>query len=170
MTAVAPALERERLVPRLGARARRVLLITHLAAAGAWLGMDVALGALVVAALGAPPATAAAMAQATGAFVGWPLVAAALLTLGSGIVLGLGSKYGVLRYWWVATKLVITVVLLGLVIGVLIPGVVELVATASASNPDEFALDARMLYPPIVSTTVLVATIAISVVKPWGRR
>lgn len=155
--------------PRLGARSRKVVLIVHLASAGTWLGMDVVLGILVATALGAPPAGAAALATATGTFVGWPIVAVALLTLLSGAVLGLGSKYGLLRYWWVATKLVITVVLIVLVLVLLVPSVADLVAAADGA-PAGFEFDRQLIFPPIVSTTALLIATTLSLVKPWGRR
>ncbi|WP_210769188.1 hypothetical protein [Occultella kanbiaonis] len=161
-----------RVLPRLAARPRRITLVVHLASAGAWLGMDVVLGVLVLSALNAPSAPAAAFAVAIGAFVGWPLVAAALLTLLSGVVLGLGSKYGLVRYRWVLVKLIITLVLIGLVVGVLVPSVAELTATASAAlgSSGAFELDRQLMFPPVVSTVALVVAMTLSVVKPWGRR
>ncbi|TDE89720.1 hypothetical protein EXU48_19785 [Occultella glacieicola] len=165
---------RPRSWPRLGARARRVVLIVHLASAGSWLGLDVVLGVLVVTALGAAPATAAALTVAIGTFVGWPLVAVALITLLSGGVLGLGSKYGLVRYRWVLTKLVLTLVLIGLVVGVLVPSVAELAATATASAPPvgtgTFEVGRQLIFPPIVSSLALLFAITLSVTKPWGRR
>ncbi|MEJ1922676.1 hypothetical protein [Microbacterium sp. KHB019] len=101
-------------------------------------------------------------------FVGWPLIVAALLTLLSGLLLALGSKHGLLRYWWVATKLALTVVLITLILLVLVPSVAELAAAASGA-PEEFALSQQLIAPPIVSSSALLFTIAISVIKPWGR-
>jgi hypothetical protein len=37
------------------------------------------------------------------------------VSLASGVVLGLGTKWGLIRYWWVAAKLVLNVVLVALV-------------------------------------------------------
>ncbi|WP_198025347.1 hypothetical protein [Brachybacterium phenoliresistens] len=165
-----------RAVPRLGARTRKAVLSVHLAAMGTWLGMDVVLGILVAAALRADGPTSAVMARAIGVFVGLPLVAAAVATLVSGIVLGLGSKYGLLRYWWVGVKLVLTVVLTVLVIVVLVPSVAELAEAAAASQEAggagsaRFVFDRQLIYPPVVSTAALLFAAAISVIKPWGRR
>jgi hypothetical protein len=161
-TAPAPGLR----WPRLGPRVRRVTLIVHLASVAAWFGMHVVLGVMTFAALGGPAASAPAFATSIAMFVGWPLIAAALLTLLSGLALAVGSKYGLLRYWWVATKLVLTGVLITLVLLVLIPSVAELAAAASEPG---FALDQQLIAPPIVSSGALLFTIAISVIKPWGR-
>jgi hypothetical protein len=165
----APAVFGDRRIPRLGARARKVTLIVHLASAAAWLGMDVVLGVLVVGGLGATPQVASAMAVAIGAFIGWPIVAVALLTLGSGVVLAVGSKYGLLRTWWVIVKLVLTLVLIVLVLVLLVPSVAEL-ATEARTLGDPFTLDQQMLFPPVVSSSALLFAMALSVIKPWGRR
>ncbi len=37
--------------------------------------------------------------QALELFAVWPLLTAGLVCLSSGIVLGLGTKYGLVRYW-----------------------------------------------------------------------
>ena len=58
----------------------------------------------------------------------WPLVWSGSSTLASGVLLGLGTKYGLVRYRWVLVKLVVNVVLVTLVVLVLWPGM----TTASA--------------------------------------
>jgi hypothetical protein len=168
VTHAAPAVPRGRF-PRLGVRARKVMLLVHLASAAAWLGMDVVLGILVAGGLGATPQVASAMAVAIGRFIGWPIVAVALLTLGSGVVLALGSRYGLLRTWWVIIKLVLTLVLIVLVLVLLVPSVAELAAGAAVAG-DRFTLDQQMLFPPIVSSSALLFAMTLSVIKPWGRR
>jgi hypothetical protein len=159
----AAAIVRWRLHPVL----RKVLLVTHIASAGSWLGMDLVLGVLAFGALGADRPVAAAYATAMGAFIGWPIVVLAVLTLASGIVLGLGSKYGLIRTWWVLVKLALTLVLLVLVLTLLLPGVAELTATASSGSG--FVMDNQLLFPPVVSTSALLFAMILSVAKPWGR-
>ena len=140
----------------------------HLSSVAAWFGMHFVLGVLTFAALGGPTEAAPAFAVSIAMFVGWPLIATAFLTLLSGLLLALGSKYGLLRYWWVTTKLVLTVVLITLIVLVLIPSVAEL-ASSAAEAPDGFTLSQQLIAPPIVSSSALLFTIAISVIKPWGR-
>lgn len=152
---------------RLGSRTRKAVLIAHLASAAAWLGMSVVFGILTISALSAPAGTPAVFAVAIGAFVGWPLVVVALLTLSSGAVLALGSKYGLFRYWWVTVKLVITIILITLVILVLIPSVAELAGSAATSTT--IVLDQQLIFPPVVSSVALLFAISLSVLKPWGR-
>lgn len=163
-TATAPGRRR-----RLGARTRKAVLLVHIAAAGSWLGLDLVLGLLVVTALlgGDDASTAVALA----AFATWPLVAVGAVTLVSGIVLGWGTRYGLVRYWWVLAKLVVNVVLLTLVVLLLSPEVAALAAQGRAALAEgtPFAIGSQLLFPPVVSTTAVAAAMALSVFKPWGR-
>ena len=157
---------------RTGPRLRKVLLLLHITAAGAWLGIDIVLGLLVLAAFTPGDDLGAAAALASiGHFATWPLAVVGLLCLASGLLLGLGSKYGLVRYWWVAIKLVLNVVLVTLVIAVLSPGVHELTAGARASLTDGRPLPVftDLAFPPIVSTTAVLFAMTLSVFKPWGR-
>ena len=159
-------------VARLGRRARRAVLTLHILGAGAWVGIDVVLGVLVFTALlTSSTATEALSFQALELFAVWPLLTAGLVTLASGIVLGLGTKYGLLRYRWVAVKLVINVVLVALVAFALRPGLAdaaaygELLAAGGSGRTDVGGL----VFPPVVSGLALVTATVLSVFKPWGR-
>jgi len=90
---------------RLGTRTRRSVLVLHIASAGAWLGVDVAMAVLIVTALVADdPATKALSYRALELVAVVPLLACGLVCLLTGIVLGLGSRWGLVRYWWVAVS------------------------------------------------------------------
>lgn len=157
---------------RMRPAVRKTALLVHIASAGAWLGIDVVLGILVAAAaLGDTDETSAAALVAIAEFATWPLVAVGVLTLASGVVLGFGSRYGLVRYWWVAVKLVLNLVLLALVIGLLSPEVSSLGAAARSTLLQGKALPelGDLAFPPIVSTTAVLVAMALSVFKPWGR-
>lgn len=157
---------------RLSARARKLVLLVHIAAAGAWLGVDLVLGILVVTALTSPDATGAAAAAASIAnFATWPLVIIGLVTLLTGLLLGLATKYGLVRYWWVLVKLVLNVVLVVLVVLVLSPGVTSLGEASRAALEEGAPAPATgtLLFPPIVSSTAVVFAMTLAVFKPWGR-
>jgi hypothetical protein len=157
---------------RLSGRLRKTVLVAHISAAGAWIGLDVVMGTLVLTmALTDDLATKAVAAQALELFAVVPMFSAGLLTLVTGVVLGIGSKYGLVRYWWVAVKLVLNVALTSLVLISLRSGVHDLaeqgrlVAAGAAS-----ALPIGDLgFPPIVSTSALLFAVVLSVFKPWGR-
>lgn len=157
---------------RLGGRTRKPVLLLHIASAGAWLGIDVVMGVLVFTALFTDShRTKAVSYQALEMFAVWPLLSTGLLCLATGVLLGLGSKYGLVRFWWVAVKLVLNIVLTTLVLFALRPGVVEaaergrdlLAGGSPALAPGD------LLFPPIVSTSAVLFAMVLSVFKPWGR-
>jgi hypothetical protein len=159
-------------VARLGRRARRLVLTVHVLGAGAWVGIDVVLGVFVFTAiLTSSTATEALCYRALELFAVWPLLTAGLVTLASGIVLGLGTKYGLVKYWWVAAKLVLNVVLTALILIALRPRLADAAAygellAAGGSGPSDVG---GLVFPPVVSGVALVTATVLSVFKPWGR-
>ncbi len=157
---------------RLGTRTRRAVLVIHIASAGAWLGVDVAMAVLIVTAWTTDvPGTQVFTLQALELVTVWPLLACGLLCLASGVVLGLGSRWGLIRYWWVAIKLVLNLVLTALVVASLRFEVAEQADRArrlAAGQAVTFDFG-NLVYPPTVSPTLLLVALTLSVVKPWGR-
>jgi hypothetical protein len=111
---------------RLGARTRKGFLVVHVVSTGAWIGIDVVMGVFVFTALLAEDDNTRALCyRALELFAVWPLFTTGLVCLASGVVLGLGTKYGLVRYWWVAIKLALNIVLTALVLVALRSGVTE---------------------------------------------
>ena len=91
---------------RLRRGTRRVVLVIHIMAGGAWFGLDVAMAVLIFTAIGTDStAVRAHTLQSLALVTVWPMFTAAVLSLATGVLLGLGSKYGLFRYWWVVTAL-----------------------------------------------------------------
>lgn len=157
---------------RLGKRSRKGVLVVHLVSAGAWMGIDVVIAILVFTALVTNDAhTAAVCYQALELFAIWPLFVTGLVCLASGLTLGLGTKYGLLRYWWVAVKLVINIVFVALVPLSLRPSVTAAAGYGRQLTPEEpvvFAVN-DLIFPPIVSPIGLLIAVLLAVYKPWGR-
>jgi hypothetical protein len=157
---------------RLGARTYKGVLLVHIASAGAWLGIDVVMGVLVFTALlTADEGVKALSFRALELFAPRTLFAAGAVCLASGVVLGLGSRYGLVRYWWVAAKLALNLVLTGLVPLALSPGVSEAAEQArrfAAGAPAALAVG-DLIFPPIVSPAALLVAMVLAVYKPWGR-
>jgi len=156
---------------RLGARTRKTLLVVHILAAGVWLGLDVAMGVLIFTALGTGDLGTRGFAlQALQLVTVWPMLTAGLLSLATGILLGWGSKYGLLRYWWVAVKLILNIVLCVLIVVALRGGVAEAarVGEAAAAGVSVVWQSRNMVFPPIVSPAALLVAFVLSVFKPWG--
>ncbi len=157
---------------RLGATARKSILLVHIASAGAWLGVDVVMGVLVVTALASDDGGTRALAlRALELVAVGPLLACGLVCLLTGALLGLGGRYGLLRYWWVAVKLILNLVLTGLVLVALAPEVAAHADQARrflAGEPASLAVG-NLVFPPIVSPAALLVAMALAIFKPWGR-
>jgi hypothetical protein len=157
---------------RLGNRTRKSVLVLHIASAGAWLGVDVVMGVLIFTALVRDdPATRALSYRALEVVAVGPLLACGLVCLLTGIVLGFGSRWGLVRYWWVAVKLALNLVLTGLVLVALAP---EVAAHADQARQFEAGLPAllevgQLIFPPIVSPAAVLVAMVLAVFKPWGR-
>lgn len=148
------------------------MLVVHLVSAGAWIGIDVVLAILVFTALLTDDAqTAASAYQALKLFAIWPLFTTGLVCLASGITLGLGTQYGLVRYWWVAAKLAINIVFVALVPLSLRPAVNEAAAYGQQLTTGDLVIvpTTDLLFPPVVSPAGLLLAVILAVYKPWGR-
>ena len=149
-------------------RTRRALLTVHIAVSVALLGDLLALVAVVVRASGDAPMQASTSYEIVSMFsliFGVPLGMTALAT---GLALGWGTRWGVLRYPWVTTKLVLTVAVLA--IGALVVGPAEAVLVDDPSPGSRDAAEIRVLLGAAVQITSLLAATALSVFKPGRRR
>ena len=152
---------------------RKFVLLTHILSSVSWLGVDLVMGALSLRGLTTDdPQTLATAYGALAVFCVPLLLTLGLISLTTGVVLGLGTRFGLLRYWWVVTKLVISLVLITLVLIALRPTLLD-AATQTALVDGTLAerlTDVRrnMIFPPIVSTSALLFASWLSVYKPWG--
>lgn len=162
-----PAVRTWRLQPGI----RKAALGVHLVTAGAWIGIIMILGVQVLTALLTGDATTVAAIYQVLPMLFWPILTMAVGCLVSGVMLGLSSRWGVVRYRWVAVKLAINVVLVVLVMVLLGPGLDEAAeAGRRLAAAGSLGLDGSgLLYGPIVSTTSLLVATWLSVAKPWGR-
>lgn len=169
MSAIAPAAARPW---RLGTRTRKGVLVVHIASAGAWIGIDIVMAVFVFTALLTDDTSVKALCyQALELFAVWPLLTVGLICLASGVTLGLGTKYGLVRYWWVAAKLTINLLFNALVLVSLKPGTSDVAEQGRrlAAGDDVTVVAGDLIFPPIVSPTLLMVAVVLSVYKPWGR-
>src|SRR5215218_7759613 len=156
----------------LGVNTRKSVLLIHIASAGAWIGIDVVMAVLVFTALlSDDDRTKALSFRALELVAVGPLLATGLVCLLTGILLGLSSKYGLVRYWWVAVKLTLNLLLTALVLVALAP---EVASAAERARQFEAGLPAPLgvgdlIFPPVVSPTALLLAFVLAVFKPWGR-
>ncbi|MEE1773306.1 DUF2269 domain-containing protein [Streptomyces sp. JV185] len=141
--------------------ARRSLLVAHIAVSVGWLGVTVGLLALAITAFStADPATARAATRAMKVFGDWLIVPVALFSLFSGLVLALGTPWGLARHRWVWTKFWLTLITVALSVFSLRPGIDEAATRGT--------VDADLVVAPSVATATYLFITAISVLKPWG--
>lgn len=90
---------------------RKLALVAHVSSSVGWFGAVVAFVALAVAGLGSqdPDVVRGAylMMELTGSFV---LVPLSLASLATGLVQSLGTRWGLVRHYWILAKLLINVV------------------------------------------------------------
>ncbi|MEV5043958.1 DUF2269 domain-containing protein [Streptomyces griseoincarnatus] len=145
---------------------RRAFLVVHVVASAGWLGLSAGLLALGVAANTGSPVTVEAAVRSVQLFADRLLLPIALLTLGSGLVLALGTPWGLARHRWVWTRFWLTLATTTATVFALRPGVNDAVAAVSAGHalPD----GGDVLAGPVVSLSAYLFMTAISVLKPWG--
>jgi hypothetical protein len=153
-------------------KTRKLWLVLHVLSASAWIGIDVLVAVLATVGITSDnPARRGLAYQAFGTFVWWPMLTAALICLITGLVLGWGTKWGLIRFWWVTIKLVLNVVLCTLILLLLRQTMPEAMAygvAVAAGTPATIDVNA-LIMPPIVSLTALTAATVLSIYKPWGR-
>ncbi len=157
---------------KLSPRARKATLVGHVLSSGAWIGIDVVFAVLVVGAAASDDQQLQGVAyRAIAQFLVAPMLVMAVISLLTGVLLGLGTKYGLLKYWWVAAKLVINVVLIVLVLAALRPSLDEVRQHGEAllaGTPSDTSTG-DLVFPPLVSLAALSVATTVSVFKPWGR-
>ncbi|MFI8963234.1 DUF2269 domain-containing protein [Streptomyces sp. NPDC053493] len=140
---------------------RRALLVVHVAVSVAWLGLSLGLLTLGITAYTTQDLSLTQAAyRAMKVFADWLLAPVALVTFGSGLVLSLGTPWGLARHRWVWIKFWITLATATATIFALRP---EIAHAAAAGVPDS-----SLVAAPVVSTTAYLFMTALSVLKPWG--
>src|SRR3954451_14995855 len=159
---------------RLSRAWRRTALAVHVLCGAGWMGLDLAL--LVLVWTGARSDSGPTVAAAyTAVRLVVPIVVPVLATgmLVTGLLLGWGTRWGLLQWTWVFVKLLIGLVLTALVFFLLLPLALGLPSDlgGSAAGVRDAVGDARraLLFPPAVSFTALAVSLVLSIWKPWGR-
>lgn len=156
-------------VPMLAQPWRNLLLSVHVAASVGVVGADLALLVLASAGLaGADPVTIYPAARLIGASLIAPL---ALVTLATGLLLGLLTPWGLFTYWWVTIKLAIVVVLSGALLFVLVPalGAMADAVTAGTSGPLTVRERFPLIVAPALASTLLAIALMLAIFKPRWR-
>lgn len=148
---------------------RKVWQIVHIVAAVGWLGIVVSVLGLTTMGMNADDtATARTVYDAAVLVADTFFLPATLLMFLSGLVLGLGTKWGLVKHYWVAVKLVIGCALLvagSVNLEAAVREVATAVAEGTATRGDHISLVGMIA---VIAGLTLFAAV-LSVAKPWGR-
>jgi hypothetical protein len=153
---------------RLAPRARKLTLTVHVAAGVGWLGVHAVLVMLAVTGLTTGDETLLDAVYVTAGEVVWLVFPFAAISLASGVVLGLGTPWGLFRHPWVTAKLVINVAMLA-VSGAVLSRFVEQAADRARHGVAVDDLGPRILVGSAAGLALLVAATALSVWRPRSR-
>ncbi len=149
-------------------RLRKLVLTVHLVFSVGWIGAVsayLALGVSAVTSQDAQTVRAAWIAmELTGWFVVVPLALAALLT---GLVMSLGTTWGLLRHYWTLIALVLTIVST-IVLLLHMPTVTATADVARAADAADLRGLGGDLFHPGLGLVVLLAITVLNVYKPRG--
>src|SRR5258708_16519564 len=145
-------------------RFQKFLLLAHATFSVGWFGAVVPYLALVIAGLTSHDTQIVRAACLSMELIGWyvivPFSFAALL---SGLVLSLGSQWGLFRHWWIVVKFLLTI----FAASVLLQHMQDVSRMAKATM-----LSAEDFRPDFIHATgrllVLLSAMTLSMFKPWG--
>lgn len=148
---------------------RKSALAIHLAVSIGWIGAAVAYLALGVSAATAVDALTVRSAWIGMELIGWTvIVPSALATLGTGLVMSLGTPWGLFRHYWVVISLVLTI----LSTIVLVEHMPTVSATAAmvrvADDADLVGGLGGDLFHPAAGLVALLVITVLNVYKPRG--
>jgi uncharacterized membrane protein len=151
-------------------------MVLHAISGISWMGVDIAILILLVNARTSDDAAVVASGfNAIRMIVPAAVPPLSLSILITGVLLGLGTSWGLVRYWWVLVKLCLSLVMIVLVFTSLVPAVNEIAmlditaASADTVRASLGELPTQLMYPPVVSFLMLAVATVLSMYKPWRR-
>lgn len=147
---------------------RKFVLIVHLTFSIGWIGAVIAYLALAISAMTSQDTQTVRATWIAREVTGWsvivPLALAALLT---GLVMSLGTQWGLFRHYWVLFSLVLTI-FSTVVLLLRMPTVSFLADVAREADAADLAGLERDLLHPGVGLVVLLVIAVLNVYKPRG--
>jgi hypothetical protein len=148
--------------PRLRLRGTRhkVALTAHVLASVGWFGVAILVAFLLIAAsTTGDPAYSVALYRSVQTAI-WLTVPLGLVAAATGVVLGVGTTWGLVRHWWVVAKQFIAAAVVATDLVLVAPGVRDAI-DGHLSRP--------LIDPAIAHCVVLAVATILSVWKPRGR-
>jgi hypothetical protein len=147
---------------------RKITLAAHLTCSVGWIGAVIAYLCLVIAAMGSQDSQTLRIAWGAMKLIGWyVIVPLALTSLLTGLVMSLGTHWGLFRHYWVLLSLVLTSVAAGVLVQHM--QTVNYFASLAVENPTSATsgLHGELLHAG-VGLLVLVVVQVLNVYKPRG--
>lgn len=146
---------------RLRRRPHKIALTAHILAAVGWFGIAIAVAfGAIAAAVTSDEALSRALYR-TLETLPWLSIPTGITAVATGSLLGLGTTYGLVRYWWVVAKIVIAVAVI-LTDALIVVLVARDAAVTGQAQPPLYG-------STIAHVVVLAAATVLSVFKPWSR-
>lgn len=142
---------------RLAPGWRKGVLVLHVIAGIGWMGVDIAVFVLLMTArTSADPILVVSGFNAIRLIVPVAVPPLSLTILITGLLLGLGTSWGLIRYWWVLVKLCLSLIMTVLAFLSLVPGVNTVDSTVERNGHQlELAVPIIRLPPPLIWTYIL---------------
>ena len=151
-------------------RLRKFALAAHIALAVGWIGAVAGYIALdVVAATGQDAQRLRACYLAIEVIAWYVIVPLAIASLLSGLVMSVGTKWGLFRYYWVLISLLLTIIatVVLLIETQTISSFADVAADPTTSSDDLRALGSTLVHS-VGGTVVLLVILVLNVYKPRG--
>lgn len=161
--------------PKMPPSVRKLFLVMHVLSSVTWLGLTIGNMTLAVAAATtADPAVQVGLFHALDTFGEVLMIPVAWTAFLAGLLMALGTQWGLVRHRWVLTKFLITSVTVMLTTFLLTPGLKELGDLADRTPPgqladQDFGETMGLIAPGIVSGACYLTCLVLSIYKPWGR-
>jgi hypothetical protein len=149
-------------------RVRKLILAVHLTVSIGWVGAVAAYLALGVAATSSNDASTIRSAWTAMEIVGWQvIVPLALASLVTGLVMALGTKWGLFRHYWVIISFSLTVFATAILL-LHMPDVSAIASEVRQAEPSQLTLVGGDLFHAGVGLGVLLVVLVLNIYKPAG--
>jgi uncharacterized membrane protein len=150
------------------ARLRKAVLTVHVTCSVGWIGAVAGFLALAVAGLTSADSEVVRAAYRAMELITWSVIApAALASLLTGVVSSLGTGWGLLRYYWVVVKLLLTL-FSTLVLVMHLQPIRLLAAARSSFGADLEQTQSLMVVASSAAVLALLVLTGLSIYKPRG--
>lgn len=149
----------------------KFLLTAHVIVSVGWLGVVIAKIVLKIIALASSDPTGFDALYFAAGRLSFAFPPLAIATIVTGVLLSLGTKWGLIQHYWVATKIVLTfgVIITAVQLGTRIPQPVSGAANESTFLGLPASPMALLFALTITHLVMLIVATVLSTYKPWGK-